>query len=217
MNKCIFVDVDETLVNFKSMASFLFFYLTDQGFSEYKKNKIISSLVCLAKEGRRNEANHNYFKLFRGVKLSYLEKIGEMWFSSLDKSTVFIDEVLNHIEPKRKDARLVLVSGSFNACLNPIANYVKASDIICTQLEIENGSLSGKVFLQLLGDQKGISIKKYARDNKVDLNLSYAYADDISDISMLDLVGNPNAIIHKSNTLLREEASKKNYNTIFVK
>ncbi|MGG7576146.1 HAD family hydrolase, partial [Streptomyces sirii] len=48
----------------------------------------------------------------------------------------------------------VLVSGSFTACLGPIADHVGADRILCADLEVTDGRYTGEVLTTMIGPAK---------------------------------------------------------------
>lgn len=52
--------------------------------------------------------------------------------------------------------------------------------------------MTGKIKgIQTIGEGKAKAMRKFALKEKIDLNTSYGYGDDISDLNMLSCVGNP--------------------------
>ncbi|HET6343270.1 MAG TPA: haloacid dehalogenase-like hydrolase, partial [Gemmatimonadota bacterium] len=46
----------------------------------------------------------------------------------------------------------------------------------------------------LAADRKADAVREFARENKVDLEASFAYADSLDDLPMLEAVGRPAAV-----------------------
>jgi fatty acyl-CoA reductase len=70
-----------------------------------------------------------------------------------------------------------------------------ADDVLCASLQEENGSYTGELSgAPVAGEARARMLASYARRRGVDLHRSYAYADSISDLPMLEAVGNPVAV-----------------------
>lgn len=91
--------------------------------------------------------------------------------------------------------QVVLVSGSIRHIVQQVAQYVAATAVLCVDLELSQGRFTGQLTgTPLTGQYKAKSLKQFARDNGIDLNASFAYADSADDIPMLEQVGTVAAI-----------------------
>jgi len=194
-----FFDVDETVINLKSMFTFLkYFYETVYGsfFSKLLYIWAVSYLKVLIKLNVTREfVNKNYYQLYRNIEPELLNKIGQNWFDNLisTKKNLFNERVLDAMkEHQRKGGSIVFVSGSFEACIKPIAEYLKVKHYICTTLQISKGRYSGKILgSPVIGEGKAVLVRDFLnKRNFSSLDLCYAYGDHISDLPMLKIVGN---------------------------
>lgn len=197
----VFFDVDETIINVKSMFSFLQFF-----YQQEKQSKLLGNikyyvayyrLKAFAKLGKSREfINSEYYKLYRGKKSAIIKSYGEKWLleKSMANNQFYHQQVLDELHwHKSNKACIVLVSGSFEACLNPIVDHVGADYILATTLEVNDGIYTGKILPpQTIGHGKVEAIKLFLdKIGFYDVDKCYAYADHISDLQMLTLVGNP--------------------------
>ncbi len=98
-----------------------------------------------------------------------------------------------HIE---KGHIVVIVSGSYRNFLELIGKELGVKYAIGTEVELKDGVYTGRIIKPLcFGKQKAIAIGGFIEREKLDIDLenSYAYADNISDLPMLEMVGNPAA------------------------
>ena len=96
-------------------------------------------------------------------------------------------------EHKALGHRVVLLSGALDFLLEPMKDL--ADDVLCSTLAQENGSYTGELSgAPVAGDARARMLASYARKRNVDLSRSYAYADAISDLPMLEAVGHPVAV-----------------------
>lgn len=89
---------------------------------------------------------------------------------------------------------VIIISASAAILVEPIARELGVDTVVATQLEVEDGKLTGTITQYLKGDAKAQAVKQFAADHGYDLDASYAYSDSATDIPMLELVGNPVAV-----------------------
>lgn len=203
-----FFDVDGTITNFKTMFSFLKFFENAKG-QQFDFEKSISNLS-------RKQINERYYQLFKGIDILELELIGLDWFKLIINTHGFNRPVLEEISfHKKKNAGIVFVSGSFMACLKPLAQYVGATHILCTQQIAVNGILTGNInWPQTIGEGKVSAIENFCinSSDEIDLNLCHAYGDHITDIFMLEMIGFPCVI--KGDPELEKIAKTRNWRMV---
>jgi len=87
----------------------------------------------------------------------------------------------------------VLVSGSMLPLLKPIARDLKVSNILCTKLIVNaRRCLTGEIGSpQTIGEGKATAVKQFLAIHHTKSADCFAYGDDISDLAMLEAVGNP--------------------------
>jgi HAD superfamily hydrolase (TIGR01490 family) len=91
--------------------------------------------------------------------------------------------------------QVVLISGSIRHIVEQVAQYVDATAVLCVDLELAEKRFTGQLTgTPLTGQHKARSLRRFARDNGIDLNASFAYADSADDIPMLEQVGTAAAI-----------------------
>lgn len=97
-------------------------------------------------------------------------------------------------EHRLKGQPTFLVSGFWQPLLELVGKRIGVDYVIGTPLEYSKGRCTGKVTPPLLmGQVKVDKIKQFVSSSglDIDLSLSYAYADSIRDLSLLELVGSP--------------------------
>jgi HAD superfamily hydrolase (TIGR01490 family) len=195
-NKVAFFDVDETIINTKSMFDFMKFFL------EFKNGKIgliqfslyFSMLKFLAFLGfGRKAINRLYYRLYKGENYKFLNEVGERWYESRKFDSVFfIQPVIKRLRDlKSQGYEVVFVSGSFRACLDPLAKDLNVQTILCAELEVSEGGVTGRMIQQCIGDDKAMLIKKLVESRNARLSDCFAFGDHISDFPMLNAVGHP--------------------------
>lgn len=195
-----FSDVDETLIDRKSMFDFMRFQLVSRYGStgEEQYRRIAQGLQRKAAAGApRSTVNRDYYREYAGESAAQLEALGREWFEvSAADPGFFIRETLDELaEHRAAGAEIVLVSGSFLPCLAPIAERVGAAHVLCTTPIVLDGVYTGEVFEPMIGDGKRSAVLRMLAEHPgVSPLACYAFGDHPSDFPMLDCVGNPRGV-----------------------
>lgn len=104
-----------------------------------------------------------------------------------------IDEVRAHQDQGRPT---FIVSAAGDGIVRLLANVLDMEGGIGSRYEVDaDGNFTGLVDGGLTyGEGKVAPIRRYADDHDLDLAASWAYSDSVSDLPMLELVGNPVAV-----------------------
>jgi HAD superfamily hydrolase (TIGR01490 family) len=106
-------------------------------------------------------------------------------------------------EHRDRGDRVVLVSGSLVEIVQLVADHVGADDIIAARLAITDGVYTGEIDGQpIAGQTKADAVIEYAAENQISLSQSFAYADGLDDLPMLQTVGRP-AVVNPGRRLLQ--------------
>jgi HAD superfamily hydrolase (TIGR01490 family) len=95
----------------------------------------------------------------------------------------------------RRGRRVVIVSASPEEIVRPIAEYLGVDDVIATKVKSDaDGRYLPEIEVYAMGSGKADAILEMAEREGIDLEGSYAYSDSITDVPMLEVVGNPAAV-----------------------
>jgi len=189
-----FFDVDNTLIKIKSMFHF-YKYWCDlrSALHEYHQFTNLFSHAS-QQQTSREELNRMYYRQFKGVDIEELNIAGKKWFSQFfsDSSLLINDTIYALNEHKKNGYETVFVSGSMLPLLSPLAEKLEVDTIICTTLLHDNGVLTGYIGSpQIIGEGKKEAVLSYLHQTGIAPDNCYSYGDDISDIPMLSIIGNP--------------------------
>jgi HAD superfamily hydrolase (TIGR01490 family) len=100
------------------------------------------------------------------------------------------------MEMHRSEGRRVyIVSSSPEEIVRPLARHFGVSGVIATRAEIgEDQRYTGELQFYAYGEEKAGAIVALAKRDGIDLSGSFAYTDSITDLPMLEAVGNPIAV-----------------------
>jgi len=131
----------------------------------------------------------------RGMTEDRVEVLAEEYFDEYVKEKVLeVGERL--LKRARKEGRrVVLLSDNIEQIAGRLAEQVGADDLICNRLEIARGKATGRLEEPVVGGHlAGQWARGFAKDNDIDLDLSWAYAAHGGDSLLLSAIGKPCAV-----------------------
>ncbi len=141
----------------------------------------------------RTHFNRAFYKNYRGWKPSRARQLGHESFAGFTLDRIYPGALERLREHKEAGHRVVLLSGALDFLLEPFKDLV--DDVLSASLEEEDGVFTGElVGAPVAGEARARMLASFARRRKLDLSRSYAYADSISDLPMMEAVGNPVAV-----------------------
>ncbi len=125
-------------------------------------------------------------------------------------SGAMLEEIEKH---RSRNASIVLLSAALPYICQPIAERLKMDALICSSLEVIDGVFTGLPSGHLVfGSEKSVRLETFCRENGLDMDQSYCYADSFSDLHMLEMVGHPVAV--RPDRRLGNVARKKGWTII---
>ncbi|MET7736976.1 HAD-IB family hydrolase [Streptomyces sp. NPDC005402] len=193
-----FFDVDETLITAKSMFEFLRFWLARGGDDGTRYARHAAALRDMSALGiPREEVNRAYYQYFAGTYAADVRAAGRDWYAAYrERPDAFVTAGLSALARHRAAGdTVVLVSGSFRACLDPLAEDLAADRVLCGQLVVdERGFHTGEVVEPMIGRAKADAVAKTMRELGLAAGDCCGYGDHASDLDMLRVVGRPSVI-----------------------
>jgi len=144
-------------------------------------------------------ADHDQMEQMR-VYLSNLvkgwdvERVNEIVADTLDDivDPIVYEEALDLFERHRGEGRdIIIISSSGTEVVEPIGARLGADLALGTQMAIEDGHYTGEILFYAYGAGKADAMRALAVERGYDLNDSYSYTDSVTDLPMLEIVGNP--------------------------
>jgi len=125
-------------------------------------------------------------------------RVSEIVRETLDEvlTPIIYAEALELIESHKAAGRkTVIISSSPIETVQPLGEHLGVDDVIATRARIdEEGRYTGELEFYAYGPHKADAIREMAVKEGIDLARSYGYSDSITDLPMLELVGNPVAV-----------------------
>ncbi|MFG1791992.1 HAD family hydrolase [Nocardia sp. NPDC049149] len=187
-----FVDVDETLV--RDITFLSLFAFDAERFPEVDGPGTIREFFALREQGMSRSESHRWFyRLWAGREVAEVHRVGRAWCTARIATAGFFNPAVRQRiqQLASSGTRIVLVSGSFDAALRPLATLLRTDAVLCTVLEVHNGFYTGEVVETMVGADKSAALRRYAAQTGIDLSACAAFGDHHSDIAMFDLVGHP--------------------------
>ncbi len=214
-NVFVFCDVDETLINEKSMFTILK-YLAK--YFELDYDSIINHISLMLNNGEdREHINRFYYKQLKGLKRQQVIDYSNQYFREkiIKNSDDFFIESTNKYLKKLINQNVipVFVSGSSSDYLQFLANYLSVPHILATKQMVDcNGQYTGDIAQCMIGEGKKQAVINFAKKRHVDLSQCYGMGDHISDLHFLELVGTK--IIKSGNKDMEEYAYNNGYEVL---
>jgi HAD superfamily hydrolase (TIGR01490 family) len=131
-------------------------------------------------------------------------------------SPLIYAEALDLMHDHRAAGRLVcIVSSSPEEVVEPLAKMLSVDRYIATKPKIIDGIYTGELEFYAYGKNKAEAIKSLAKDLDIDLAGSFAYSDSVTDLPMLELVGNP--VVVNPDKGLRKLATEREWQTEYFR
>jgi HAD superfamily hydrolase (TIGR01490 family) len=148
--------------------------------------------------------------LVKGWDVATVREIVAQTLSEIVDPLVYAEAVALMREHQQAGRHVIIVSASGFDVVEPIGRLLGADGVIATMLEIsEDGQYTGEITRYVYAEEKAIAIRDLAELHDYDLDGSYAYSDSITDVPMLETVGNP--FVVNPDKELRKEAETREW------
>jgi HAD superfamily hydrolase (TIGR01490 family) len=150
-------------------------------------------------------------KLTEGWEVDKIKKVVNEVLKEVISPLIYA-EALELIHDHHAAGRLVcIVSSSPEEIVEPLARLLRVDRFIASRPQIVDGKYTGELDFYAYGPNKPTAIKELAAELDIDLDNSFAYTDSITDLPMLDTVGNP--VVVNPGKELRRIASEREWRT----
>ncbi|MCX8122558.1 MAG: HAD-IB family hydrolase [Spirochaetes bacterium] len=151
---------------------------------------------------------HKWVHRLKGIESSALERYSEIFFEETIKHYIYPQALESMYMHKVNGASIVLLSASLDFICKPLKKYLHFDDVLCTELEVNNGYYTGLLKGNYCyGKEKLNRALAYCTSHSFDIKSAYYYADSVADIPMLEAVGFPQCV-NPQPALLRLARSK---------
>jgi HAD superfamily hydrolase (TIGR01490 family) len=196
MNKAAFYDLDGTLLSCNLVTIHAYYARNDRSLlkSVYQFSKVILSVPLLFGLDLYSRSVFNVFsfRAYRGMHRDRLIGLADDLFEVTLRPSIFPQAGALIQCTRELGYRNVLVTGTLDFTIRPIALHFGFDEVICNHLEFRNHVATGRVLPPLLAEnEKARSIRDYALKEGIALDQSCAFSDSSADVPMLSAVGYP--------------------------
>jgi HAD superfamily hydrolase (TIGR01490 family) len=188
-------DVDGTLVETNVVEYFLWMRLRAQPLDEWP-----SFLAQLFREAprwfylerrSRAEFQRSFYREYDGLDYEVMKGLGREALEAVALRRIYPEGMRRIREHKRAGHRVLLLTGALDVVVEPLAELLEV-EVDCAHLLVKDGRMTGDLQSPPpAGEARGALLEEYAARNRIVLSESFAYADSMSDLPMLELAGTP--------------------------
>jgi len=191
-------DVDGTLVETNIVEYFFWMRLRAQPLEDWPSfmaQMLREAPRWLYLERRsRAEFQRSFYREYDGLDFEVMKRLGREALNAVTLRRVYPEGMRRIREHKRAGHRVLLLTGALDVVVEPLAELLDV-EVDCAHLLVKDGRLTGDLQAPPpAGEARGTLLEEYAARNGVLLADSFAYADSLSDLGMLELVGTPVAV-----------------------
>jgi fatty acyl-CoA reductase len=191
-------DVDGTLVETNVVEYFLWMRLRAQPIDEwpgFMAQMLREAPRWLYLERRsRAEFQRSFYREYDGLDYEVMKALGREALDAVTLRRIYPEGMRRIREHKRAGHRVLLLTGALDVVVEPLAELLDV-EVDCAHLLTKEGRLTGDLQAPPpAGEARGTLLEEYAAKNGIVLSESFAYADSLSDLGMLELVGTPVAV-----------------------
>ena len=191
-------DVDGTLVETNVVEYFLWMRLRAQPIDEWPRfmaQMLREAPRWLYLERRsRAEFQRSFYREYDGLDYEVMKGLGREALDAVTLRRIYPEGMRRIREHKRAGHRVLLLTGALDVVVEPLAELLDV-EVDCAHLLVKDGRLTGDLQAPPpAGEARGTLLEEYAARHGIVLSESFAYADSLSDLGMLELVGTPVAV-----------------------
>ncbi len=191
-------DIDGTLVETNVVEYFLWMRLRAQPLEDwpaFMARMLRQAPRWLYLERRsRAEFQRSFYREYDGLDPEIMKRLGREALDAVTLRRIYPEGMRRIREHKRAGHRVLLLTGALDVVVEPLAELLDV-EVDCAHLLTRDGRLTGDLQSPPpAGEARGALLEEYAAKNGLVLSESFAYADSLSDLPMLELVGTPVAV-----------------------
>ena len=191
-------DVDGTLVETNVVEYFLWMRLRAQPVDEwpaFMAQMLREAPRWLYLERRsRAEFQRSFYREYDGLDYEVMKGLGREALDAVTLRRIYPEGMRRIREHKRAGHRVLLLTGALDVVVEPLAELLDV-EVDCAHLLVKEGRLTGDLQAPPpAGEARATLLEEYAGSHGIVLSESFAYADSLSDLGMLELVGTPVAV-----------------------
>jgi HAD superfamily hydrolase (TIGR01490 family) len=142
----------------------------------------------------RAEFQRSFYREYNGLDYEVMKGLGREALDAVTLRRIYPEGMRRIREHKRAGHRVLLLTGALDVVVQPLAELLEV-EVDCAHLLTKEGRLTGDLQSPPpAGEARATLLEEYASRNGIALAESFAYADSLSDLGMMELVGTPVAV-----------------------
>ena len=167
-------------------------------------------LLFGADEDQLTKARDELLHLIEGWQRADVESLVVETLDEVADPMVYAEALFLIDEHARQGREVYIVSASPEEIVRPIARHIGVTNVIATRVKTDaQGRYVAEIDVYAMGPGKAEAMRALAERTGIDLANSYAYSDSVTDLPMLEAVGNPVAVNPDKD--LRREAEEREW------
>jgi len=160
----------------------------------------VARLLMVGVEAGMGRADFERFmrvgvQAFRGRQPDDLAELGERLMRSVLGGCLYPEGWELVAAHRRRGHTVVIASSALPFQIEPLAKELGIEHVLCTRLAERDGVFTGDVDGPILwGPGKAAAVNDFAREQRIDLGRSFAYANGDEDLQFLECVGHPRPV-----------------------
>jgi alcohol-forming fatty acyl-CoA reductase len=206
-------DVDGTLIQTNVVEYFFWMRLQDEPLEEWPR--FLAQMAAKAprwlylERRSRAEFTRAFYREYEGLDVERMRRLGQEALNTVTLRRVFPEGVRRIRAHKEAGHRVLLLTGALDVVVQPLAELLEV-DVDCAHLLVEDGLMTGDLEQPPpAGEARATALEEYAARHGVDLGESFAYADAISDLPMLERAGT--AVVVNPDARLSQVAAQRGW------
>ncbi len=191
-----FYDLDHTILDGNSATHLVMEARKRRVMSERQyRHAVWLSILYKLNIGNPTLMINRMLSWLKGLKEADIMALSQDIFHDTIKETIR-PMILDTIEEHRaKKGAVVLLSSASTPICQPVTQYMKLDEMICTQLESEHGILTGHTHGKLVyGPEKKVRMLAFCSEKGYDPKDAWYYGDSHTDRYVMEAVGHPVAV-----------------------
>jgi HAD superfamily hydrolase (TIGR01490 family) len=195
-NSAAFFDLDKTIIAKSSVLAFgRPFYreglLSRRSIVKSLYAQVVFMLVG-ADEEKMEKLRVAMSAMTRGWNRDHVASIVRETLTDVIEPIIYAEALELFDEHHAAGRKVVIVSSAPTEVVEPLSEFLGADEAIGTRAAVDAaGNYTGDLEFYAYGAHKAQAVRELAAREHVNLPMSYAYSDSITDLPMLDAVGHP--------------------------